>query len=543
MLTRIPLRSQTLYSWDSAGFALGLERYDIADHQPHPPGYILYVAAGRLFNLIFPDANTALVAISIICSAAAVVGIYFLGRAIFDRPTGFVTALLLLFSPLGWFYGEVALSYGVELPLAIMITWFLYQMIFKRRYAIAGSIALGLAAGVRQDVMFFFGLFWLIGTLRVKRRDMFLSWAAMATSLLIWLVPLLYSAGGIAAYRRISQLQYDVGVYPLSIFARGFDGLLENIRLVLEGLMLLLGPAAIFLIYIVLGLLVYSRARSRHRMLFLALLPLPALLFFVVFIFDPPGYLLVFGSSFLVFVGRAMVLLSRDMGGMWYRWRSGLDGIIARQPGQSTLYTGEELGSGGRAGAALLATMVATTVLLNTVLFLGSNQMAKAVPDSEPVTRIFAPYSPGRLREIDRQMDAALDKIHQFDPRQTAVIVLFPYEGDSFDPEWRQLSYYLPEYRTFGLQADEKHLDLAYHHYFYGLTGQSEIPVPPEVSRLVFVGIFPHSPRAPLPLTSVPGNTFGTPVTYADMPEDGFMLGPYRFAYQLNPQLPEPAGP
>ena len=32
---------------DSINFALGLRHYDVALHQPHPPGYPVYIALGR----------------------------------------------------------------------------------------------------------------------------------------------------------------------------------------------------------------------------------------------------------------------------------------------------------------------------------------------------------------------------------------------------------------------------------------------------------------------------------------------------------------
>src|SRR5262252_5664969 len=32
---------------DSINFALGLRRFDVANHQPHPPGYPVYIALGR----------------------------------------------------------------------------------------------------------------------------------------------------------------------------------------------------------------------------------------------------------------------------------------------------------------------------------------------------------------------------------------------------------------------------------------------------------------------------------------------------------------
>src|SRR4030043_321809 len=85
IVTRIPFTSKLLYHWDSVQFALALEKYDIAVHQPHPPGYFLYVMLGRLLNLFIEDANTVFVSISFIFSGLTVVAVYYLGKEVFDR--------------------------------------------------------------------------------------------------------------------------------------------------------------------------------------------------------------------------------------------------------------------------------------------------------------------------------------------------------------------------------------------------------------------------------------------------------------------------
>ena len=46
VLSRLPYRARMLYNWDAVQFALALGEYDVVKHQPHPPGYILYVALG-----------------------------------------------------------------------------------------------------------------------------------------------------------------------------------------------------------------------------------------------------------------------------------------------------------------------------------------------------------------------------------------------------------------------------------------------------------------------------------------------------------------
>ena len=69
--TRILFRSHLLYDLDSVNFALGMRRFDPAAHQPHPPGYFLYVCLARLVNQFLSDPNTALVAISVAASCGA----------------------------------------------------------------------------------------------------------------------------------------------------------------------------------------------------------------------------------------------------------------------------------------------------------------------------------------------------------------------------------------------------------------------------------------------------------------------------------------
>ncbi|MFA6001623.1 MAG: glycosyltransferase family 39 protein [Thermoleophilia bacterium] len=531
LATRIPFRSHTLYSWDSVGFALSLERFNVADHQPHPPGYILYAALGRLFNLIFTDANTALVAISILSGAVSVVGIYFLTRAIFDRSTGLVAATLLLFSPLAWFYSEVALSYELELPFAIAITWFLYQMLFNRKYAVAGSIVLGIAAGFRQDVVFFFGIFWLIGTMRAGRRVMLYSWVAMAVTVLAWLVPLFFLVGGISNYRELSQAQFDAGVYPLSVFNKGFDGLMDNIKLIVEGLFLLLGPAGIVLICGLVSLLISGWYRARQKVLFLALLPLPAVLFFVLFIFDPPGYLLVFGAPLLVLAARAMLQFSQDAALAWKRYREGRQGDDA----VVTLETAEMVDIEAtrpmsRTGIIIITGLVALTAIVNSSLFLLSARIQWPIPSAEhSITGLFAPFSFGRLREIDRQMEATTSVIRTYDPVSTLLIVPSTYECECYDPEWRQLTYYLPDYRMLVMRTDAPlHYDARDHFILYE-SDDPIIPVAPEYQQLVFLGFYPGSPSVSLNLNSVPGSLARTPITWADIPSGGFRMGPYRF--------------
>jgi len=53
-ISRFAFRSHDLYDIRFGNFALGMERFDPSVHQPHPPGYFLYVCLGRLVNTLVP---------------------------------------------------------------------------------------------------------------------------------------------------------------------------------------------------------------------------------------------------------------------------------------------------------------------------------------------------------------------------------------------------------------------------------------------------------------------------------------------------------
>ena len=119
LITRIPLRSTQLFAWDSANFALALQHYNVAWHQPQPPGYILYVAAARLLHVVVADANAAYVWLSVVASVGAVWCAVLVGGRLFGTPTGVLGGLILTTSSLFWGQGEVAYPYS--LPGALFV--------------------------------------------------------------------------------------------------------------------------------------------------------------------------------------------------------------------------------------------------------------------------------------------------------------------------------------------------------------------------------------------------------------------------------------
>jgi hypothetical protein len=160
--TRWPFRSQTLFSWDSANFALALDKIDIAAHRPHPPGYLGYVFAGRVLEYIFPDPNTALVVWNMIATAmaAVVLALFAYEAADPDRRTltSIAATAVLLTSPLVWFYGEVAEIYPSELLFATLVgytAWRAARGNDRAIYACVVALALTVAFKVVTAMLMF----------------------------------------------------------------------------------------------------------------------------------------------------------------------------------------------------------------------------------------------------------------------------------------------------------------------------------------------------------------------------------------------------
>src|SRR5918992_132818 len=92
VLLRLPFVPTALVNWDAVQFALATRSFDLERHQPHPPGYILYVAWGRLLSWGTGDPNLAFVLTSVVAGSLAVALLYLLGRDMVGGRTALVAA-------------------------------------------------------------------------------------------------------------------------------------------------------------------------------------------------------------------------------------------------------------------------------------------------------------------------------------------------------------------------------------------------------------------------------------------------------------------
>ncbi|MDP8929172.1 MAG: glycosyltransferase family 39 protein, partial [Actinomycetota bacterium] len=115
----LPLRAEYLTNWDTVNYARGVQDFDVPRHQPHPPGYIGYIALGRLLSYVTGDASTALTLLSAIAGSLATAALYLLVRRFTAPRYAFAAALLFGTTPLALYYSAVGLTYMVGAAVII----------------------------------------------------------------------------------------------------------------------------------------------------------------------------------------------------------------------------------------------------------------------------------------------------------------------------------------------------------------------------------------------------------------------------------------
>ena len=438
--TRAPFTSRLLLHMDSCQFALALEKFDITVHQPHPPGYFLYVMMGRILHLFIADENAVFVSISVFFSGLTVACVYFLGKEVFERKIGIVAALLALSSPSFWFHGEVALTYVVEAFFSTAIALFSWRILTGQdKYLWISAVILGLAGGIRQNTPVFLLPVWLYSIRNMAPGRIVASLCVLAATCLSWFIPMVWMSGGWEPYRGVFR--------ELWIFHTGGHSLLEgqwvdSIRFSLK-----------LIQYIVFGLgaglfpfsvVVYSLARRGQfksmewrKVLFFSLWILPAVMFYIsVFLsMQNPGYALVFLPALFILASFSIFHIGNELGDRYGR-------------------------------KASLAILTAVVVLNTATFFL-----------------LQSPVSYRWIRTHDLHLSILLADIKTFDPGETAVFV-----NNLIYYSYRHFMVYLPEYRAYNVDVRTATTGER-RKTFWGINRetflQEEVTLPENVTRFV----------------------------------------------------------
>lgn len=275
---RLPFASDYLWAWDSVLYARAMESFNVSEGRPHPPGYVFYVLIARLATTLAGDANAGLVLVSMVGGAAACAIAFIIGSRLFGTSGGILAATSLAVGPLPWHYSEIAYPYTVLALLGGAIGGFLWWTRSRPSWGLFASLAFGIAAGFRQDLLLVLGPLWLWATIPRGPRGFVAAALAVGLGSLTWFVPTVLLSGGLERYLSVTGAQ-ALGI--ASVGGPNPQSVPDNIRATLYGLrwqlhwLLPLAPLGAFA-------LLYRR-RSRSTLWPLALWIAPALATYAFF--------------------------------------------------------------------------------------------------------------------------------------------------------------------------------------------------------------------------------------------------------------------
>lgn len=201
-----PIRARTLYDWDSAQFALGAHHYDVYQHQPHPPGYPLWIVLARAARGLGFDDNSGQIALAIVFTGVGALCAFRLARRVVRAETALVLVAALVFCPGVALCTSTAGTYTVDVATGSAIALLCADLwLGDARRAPLACALFALFAGVRASGALFTAPLLFVSLLRANRRDARAWLRAVAPFVVVfaaWFVPVARMHGGALRFLR-----------------------------------------------------------------------------------------------------------------------------------------------------------------------------------------------------------------------------------------------------------------------------------------------------------------------------------------------------
>jgi hypothetical protein len=206
---------------DSLNFALGVRDFDVARHQPHPPGYPIFIALAKVSTAVCQSVGSTapevhgLAVWSALGGCALVVGVFLLARLLFtDLLIAAVAMLVTAAAPLVWFTALRPLSDAAGLAAAFASIAAVMASseprggewsVRRTRLLLVGAVLGGLAGGFRSQMLILtmplLGVVVVRAPARKGRAALRVAAVGAASiGVLGWAIPLVIASGGLERY-------------------------------------------------------------------------------------------------------------------------------------------------------------------------------------------------------------------------------------------------------------------------------------------------------------------------------------------------------
>jgi hypothetical protein len=212
----------TLEDIDSINFALGVADFDVSKHQPHPPGYPVFIALSKASTSLLRSIHVSnpevrgLAIWSAIAGAALAFPLFALFEAFvsvrpgrMSRGLPLCATLVVVMSPLFWFTAlrplsdmtGLAAAVGAQALIASVLTG-----LSGPSTLMWGGLLSGVAIGIRSQTALLtlplLVLALLLPRSGLRPQNRFAAVGAAALGVLLWAVPLVVASGGLSEYAR-----------------------------------------------------------------------------------------------------------------------------------------------------------------------------------------------------------------------------------------------------------------------------------------------------------------------------------------------------
>ena len=261
-------RPLSALEWDEILFVRSMDRYDMAAHSPHPPGYPVFVGAAKPIFWLTGNAQLALQVVSMSAAIAALSLVWLLARRLGSRPREATCAAALLAATPGFVFnanvgmsdvlGTASALAGI---LALVAAWDRAE-----RLPLAAAVC-AVALGVRPQIALMVVPVFVVVVIHAARAG---RWRAVvgavaggvATSLACWMPAVLLTGPARFLDALRGQFRWIVEVDHSGQFSRASLGTLADRWLVAP--FGFAGLASVFWVLVAAGALVHWRAGKRR---------------------------------------------------------------------------------------------------------------------------------------------------------------------------------------------------------------------------------------------------------------------------------------